>query len=202
MSDAENPNIILTSSFNAVAKELLKEGFLPPPSVTVAFVATAGEPYKERPWIEADRRALVELGYQVTDVTLKDENPSSLKSLLAPFDIIFVAGGNTTYLAEHARRAGFKGVIHDLLRQGKLYVGSSAGSILVGPTVEPFIEEDLPDLPPEFDIEDTATLGLVDYVVLPHHPAFAEKNDKLAKLFKDRCRFVPMKDSEYRTETV
>ncbi len=70
MSDGAKPNIILTSSFNSVTQELWEKSLLPK-TASVAFIPTAGDPYPERPWIDADRKALVGLGYNVTDIGLK-----------------------------------------------------------------------------------------------------------------------------------
>ncbi len=191
------PNVILTSSFSTVAEELLHKGLLPPGAM-VAFIPTAGDCYKEKPWIEADREALVRFGYAVIDVDLKDTNAEKLKEDFAPADIIFVAGGNTTYLAAQAHLSGFDGIIHDLLRQGKIYIGSSAGSILAGPTVEPFIAEDLPNLPADFVLTDPSCLHLVDDIVLPHYPQYAEQDDAIAQKYGERFRFMKMTDQEFR----
>jgi dipeptidase E len=195
-------NVILTSSFHAVADELRASGLIPLPGATVAFVPTAGDPYPERPWIDADRAALVRLGYAVVDVDLKDRAADGLRRDLSEADVLFVAGGNTTYLAEWSRRSGFGDIVRDLLREGKIYVGSSAGSILAGPTVEPFAEEDAAEMPPGFVAERPECPGLVDYVVLPHDAAFAAAHDKIVAKDGERWSFVRITDHEYRIENI
>lgn len=195
------PNIILTSSFATVSSELRAKNILPH-QVSVAFIPTAGDIYPSTPWIEGDRRALIDLGYQITDVDLKGKAATSLKEELAFADIIFVAGGNTTYLLVEARRSGFDLIIRDLLAQGKMYIGSSAGSILAGPSVEPFLEEDLGELGRNFVVENPACLGLVDYIVLPHYPAYTERNDEIAEKYAERFAFAKMTDDGYRVATL
>jgi len=160
MSDSAKPNLILTSSFNTVAQELREKSLLPK-TASVAFIPTAGDPYSERPWIDADRNALVDLGYSVTDIDLKGVTAESLEKELSSHDIIFVAGGNTTYLVQYSHISGFADVIRAFLKQGKLYIGSSAGSILAGPTVEPFVTEDLAELPKDFILTNLSCLHLV-----------------------------------------
>lgn len=198
------PNLILASSFHTVADKLLAEGLIPSSGASVAFVPTAGDPYVERPWLVAERAALVRLGYRVVDVDLKEKTAEILRRELAGFDVVFVVGGNTTYLAEHARRSGFGDVVRDLLRDGALYVGSSAGAILAGPTVEPFAREDAAELPPGFVAENPECLRLVDYVVLPHDnvPEFAKEHDVIIEANAGRRRFVRMTDGEYRAESI
>lgn len=203
MSDSAKPNVILTSSFNTVVGELREKSLLPK-TASVAFIPTAGDPYPERPWIDADRRALVELGYGVTDITLKGVPDNSLEKELSGHDIIFVAGGNTTYLAQQSQVSGFADLIRGFLKQGKLYIGSSAGSILAGPTVEPFVAEDITELPKDFVLTEPTGLRLVDYVVLPHDQVeqFSAEHDKILKQYGGRFTFVRLMDKEYQTEKI
>ena len=203
MSDSTKYNIILTSSFNTVVKELREKSLLPK-SASVAFIPTAGDPYPERPWIDADRNALVDLGYSVTDIDLKGVTAESLEKELSSHDIIFVAGGNTTYLVQHSHISGFADVIRAFLKQGKLYIGSSAGSILAGPTVEPFVIEDLAELPKDFVLTKPTCLHLVDYVALPHDQVeqFSAVHDKIVKQYGGLFTFARLTDKEYRMEDI
>lgn len=194
-------NIILTSSFATVSSELRAKNILPA-KASVAFIPTAGDIYPETPWIDGDRRALIELGYQVTDVDLKGKSVSDLQQSFADADIIFVAGGNTTYLLVEVQRSGFDSIVRDLLKQGKVYIGSSAGSILAGPSVEPFLEEDLGELGRNFVVKNPACLGLVDYIMLPHYPSYAERNDELAEEYASRFAFAKVTDDGYRVATL
>lgn len=201
MIDAAKPNLILTSSFNTVAAKLQEKSLLPK-MASVAFIPTAGDPYPERPWIDADRKALVELGYNVTDIDLKNRTVDSLEKELLVHDIIFVAGGNTTYLVQQVHASGFATIIKNLLRQEKIYIGSSAGSILAGPTVKPFVQEDIIELSASFVLENSTGLNLVDYVVLPHdqESEFATGHNKIVQEYSGQYSFVKMTDYEYRLE--
>lgn len=195
-------NIILTSSFNTVATKLYNEKLIPQNQAKVAFVTTAAEVYKEKPWLDEDRKLLTQLGYKLFDVDLKDKTPEQLETELSEANIIFVAGGNTTYLFHHANKSGFCSVVKKLLQKGVVYIGSSAGSILAGPSVEPFVEEELPDLPPDFVLSDQNGIGLVDYIILPHYPKFKECDDIAQKKFGDKFKFELMSDDEYKIESI
>lgn len=203
MSDSVKYNVILTSSFNTVVGELREKSLLPK-TASVAFIPTAGDPYPERPWIDADRKALVELGYSVMDIDLKGVTVESLEKELSSHDIIFVAGGNTTYLVQQSYISGFADLIHSFLKQGKLYIGSSAGSILAGPTVEPFVTEDIAELSKDFALTKPTCLHLVDYIVLPHDQVeqFSAEHDKIIKQYGEQLTFVRLTDKEYRTENI
>lgn len=76
------------------------------------------------------------MGFNVIDLSLKDETQEVVEQTLQKADVIFVAGGNTFYLLEQARKSGFAELLPKLVEKGVIYVGSSAGSYFVGPTIE------------------------------------------------------------------
>ncbi len=158
-------NIFLTSQFSVVVDQFA--AMLPTCDMKVAFIPTAGDMYKTKLWMDADREALVNLGMKVVDFNIRDKTEEEVYSFLKAKDIIFVAGGNTFYLLYHARKSGFDKVIKKLVAEGKIYVGSSAGSCLAGPTIEPIKVFDDPAEAPE--LTSYEGLGLVDFLVLPHY---------------------------------
>jgi dipeptidase E len=56
---------------------------------------------------------------------------------LARAEAIFVDGGNTYALLDRLRRSGLLAAIGDRVRAGVPYIGSSAGSNLAGPNIQP-----------------------------------------------------------------
>ena len=81
-----------------------------------------------------------------------------------------------------ARKSGFDKVIIDLVGQGKVYIGTSAGSLLVGPDIS------VSGWMPSWDrnivgLKDISGLGIVPFVVSPH---FVESDRQvLEKNMKD-----------------
>lgn len=128
--------LLLTSQFKNMVKEL--EAILPKPAneLTVAFIPTAADVYEEKPWMYADRDELTKLGLHVFDLSLKDKTKQEIEDALSNVDIIFVAGGNTFYLLDQARKTGFVEIVPKLVEKGVIYIGSSAGSYLTCPTIE------------------------------------------------------------------
>jgi dipeptidase E len=147
----------------------------PPHDLKLAFVPTAGDPYGDNiPWIDADRAKLVELGFQVTDFDLKNKTEAETRETLEKFDVIFVAGGNTFYLLDEARKSGFVKIVPELAKkQGIVYIGSSAGSYLACPSIvhAGWKHADRNTV----GLTDLTGLNLVDFLVVCHYgPQFEE----------------------------
>lgn len=82
-------------------------------------------------------------------------------------DVIFVLGGNTYYLLDEVIKSGLADELPRLL-ETRVYVGDSAGSILVTPSIDVAEIDDGDEN--IVDIKDTSGLGLVNFVVSPHTP--------------------------------
>lgn len=80
-------------------------------------------------------------------------------------DVIYVVGGNTDYLAHVFKKTGFDKLLLKLLKT-KVYVGSSAGSIVMGK--RPSSKEYLEAFGKEKDFGTTSYMGLVDLAIRPH----------------------------------
>jgi len=79
-------------------------------------------------------------------------------------EALFVGGGNTFRLLKALQDAGIVDLIRRKVRKGMPYVGSSAGSIVAGPTLK--TTKDMPIVQPaSFD-----ALGLVEFQISPHYP--------------------------------
>lgn len=157
---------VLTSNSYMVTTEWVKKLSIKS-GLKAIFIDTAAEVYdkSDQAWLQADRQALVDAGFTVEDYTITAKDINDLRAKLVNFDIIFVSGGNTFYLLEKAVRSGFL----ELLRTGffdeKIYVGSSAGSVLLSDDIDAikFLDD-----PTGTQLEDTKAAGIVDAVIFPH----------------------------------
>jgi dipeptidase E len=76
---------------------------------------------------------------------------------------VFVGGGNTFRLLKALYDSGLLDPIRRAVEEGTPYIGSSAGSIVAGPSLR--TTKDMPVVqPPSF-----AALGLVDFQISPHY---------------------------------
>ncbi len=159
--------LLLTSEFTPeLAKEMVKMLPTPPGETKVGFIATASEPEtQDKTYLLKDRAALESLGFSdVIDIDLKV--PEDLAKL-DDCGLIFVEGGNTYYLLKWVRESKFDAKLKELLAGDKVYVGVSAGSIVVGTSIE------TAGVGPSADkndvmLEDTRGLRQVPFMVAVH----------------------------------
>lgn len=161
--------LFLTSSVNFAAKSIAEQMDVKANS-KLAFIYTAAEVEeggRTAPWCDEDRQSLVNIGFEVTDYTITDKSKSELKQELSLYDVIYVSGGNTFYLLQQSQKSGFVEVIRDLvMKQNKIYIGTSAGSVIVAPSIEPTKRIDTESIAP--DIKGYAGFNLVNFCVFPH----------------------------------
>lgn len=84
---------------------------------------------------------------------------------IAPHDAIFVVGGNTDYLMHVFVKTGFAKLLPKLLKT-KVYVGSSAGSMVIGKRVSSEAYLKIYGEHDEFGVREY--LGFIDLAIKPH----------------------------------
>lgn len=130
------------------------------------FIPTAGDPYNNRDFVEADRIALEKYGLDVVEMDVKNRSEEEIREAINGSDIVLVAGGNTFYLMEKLKKSGADKVIKEFIEKGGMYIGSSAGSIICCPTIDGAEEFDDPSLAPKLDNFDG--MGIFKDVIIPH----------------------------------
>lgn len=130
------------------------------------FIPTAGDPYDNKDFIEADKNALEKYGLDVVKIDVKNKDEEEIRKAIDGADVVLVAGGDTFYLMEKLKESGADKVIKEFIEKGGVYIGSSAGSIVCCPTIEGAEEFDDPSLAPELDNFDG--MGVFKDVIIPH----------------------------------
>ncbi|MFZ6014131.1 MAG: Type 1 glutamine amidotransferase-like domain-containing protein [Bacteroidota bacterium] len=119
-------------------------------------------------WVGGFRDMLLRYGYQLERVDLRKwiNRPDALRDKLASKDVIWLGGGHTYYLRWILRESGADTMIKNLVSQGIVYAGWSAGAVVAGPTTQYFdgMGDNLQDSP-EIILDG---LNLTNLVVVPH----------------------------------
>lgn len=190
--------LFLTSSAGVVASDMVRH--IPAQGLKLVFINTPAEGEDgDKQWLENDRSALVKAGFTVSDYTITGKTSEEVKNHLASFDVIFISGGNTFYVLEKIQQSGCAQVIRDYVEQGKIYIGSSAGSVLAGPDIYPSYYVDAIEKAP--NLKGYSGLGLIDVVVLPHwgNDHFKELylNKRLEHAYTSDYKIILLTDNQY-----
>ena len=160
--------LFLSSDTTFVIKDIIKRLGGNVRNKKLVFITTPAEGEGgEKKWLEDNKLSLENEGFIVTVYTITGKNKEQLKQDLQQFDIIHISGGNTFYFLEKSQQSGFIEVIRELvLKMGKTYIGTSAGSIIAGPNIYPVINLDDAGKAP--NLKGYEGFGLVDFVIFPH----------------------------------
>lgn len=191
--------LILTSSSNFVTKDFLKH--LPQQSakIKLTFIPTAAEVEDgDMQWLEDDRQALRDVGFDVTNFSLTGKTKAEVKQMLDETDGVFVSGGNTFFLLQEMRKSGFTELIHEYVKNGLLYIGSSAGSVVTAPNIELIKGLDDPADAPE--LKEYTGLELFDAIIFPHWGSDHFKKrymNAMESAYKKGQKIILLTDDQY-----
>ena len=170
-----NGFLLLTStglSFAAVV-EKLKLISAAGKNKPVAIITTASVGKEKNKDSQLAKKQFESLGFVGVDFIDLETQP---EKDFSAYGIIYVCGGNTFKLLKFAREANFKSAIENLLKRNGIYVGVSAGSIIVGPSIAIAGEVD-PDKN-EIGLKDLRGFGITNIIVSPHHSPEIEEETK------------------------
>ena len=139
----------------------------PAKKISVSYVITAafGEE-GDKSCVNIAKKDLQKLGiYDIEDFDIRGKTENELYQILSKKDVILVNGGNTFYLLKYARESGFDRVVKKVIQEGKLYVGVSAGSYFVCPTIE---QTHWKHRHKNVRITDLTGLNLVSFLIVAH----------------------------------
>lgn len=166
---------------NIIDKELQRLVGKPPEKILVAYLANAGDSRSgtHAAYIDVARRNIEDRHYIRLEVDLNEKKGEELKRILEGVDVIYMEGGDTYTLMLKMEKAGLdRKMLLELLDEGKVYVGVSAGAYVALPTTEPALWKH-PDKPPvNYEKRLLKGLGLVgNAVVVPHYGAGKTQED-------------------------
>jgi len=139
-----------------------------PPNLRVAHIANANDRDWSRFFPDKTVNHLVGLGFNVEKVDLRRQSAEEIYQTLEAKDIIYIGGGNTFYLLNLLRQRKLNEILSDLIGEGKVYLGASAGSIVAGPDITPASWKPFGDKNSN-KMTELSGLNLVNFSTLPHY---------------------------------
>ncbi|OJK06302.1 peptidase [Acinetobacter baumannii] len=190
-------NLFLASSFSDVYldfKNSIKESLL---GKTVTFIPTASIPEEITFYVDNDKVAFEKLGIKIEILNIDKESYEVIENTLNKNDYIFISGGNTFYLLQELKRTKTDEIIKKLINQGKLYIGSSAGAIVLAHELD-YIKS-LDDCSKAPDLVDTKGMGIINFSVLPHFgdEPFSAVTKDIFFNFHQKLVLIPLTNKQF-----
>ena len=163
--------ILLTSAGLKIQDEILKLLKKPVAQTRLVQITTASNVEEDKTYINRDRELFKTLGFKITEVDFEGMNEANVRASLEDVDVVYVQGGNTFHLLRCVRASGFDRVIKELIESGVFYIGVSAGSIIMGPTIASAGWKMCSSQPDKntFGMTDLTALNLVPFNLIVHY---------------------------------
>jgi len=127
---------------------------------------------------------------EISNAPLED-----IKNKLEQNDFIYISGGNTFFLLQELKRTGADKLIKEQICSGKLYVGESAGSIILSSNID-YIK--YMDSNEEVGLNSFDSLDMVGFYPVPHYKnfPFEEAVEKIIQKYGNSINLLPFNNDE------
>lgn len=136
--------------------------------IKIAYITTASGGVDDKTYIARHKQKMLDQGYDFEEIDIKGKDEKELYEVLKNKDAVYVDGGNTFYLLKYVRESGFDMVIKDLIGQGIVYIGSSAGAYIACPTIEMAAWRHQ-DKYNRYGVTDFTALNVVPFLITAHY---------------------------------
>lgn len=163
---------------------------------TITFIPTASIHETINFYVEAGKHALTKMGLIVDELDISQASTKEISEKLQYNDYIYISGGNTFFLLQELQKSGADKIITQQINSGKLYIGESAGSIILSPNIEYVKDLDDYNLAPK--LQSFSALNIIDFYPLPHYTnyPFKENIEKIINKYKTDLNLYPITNSQ------
>jgi dipeptidase E len=172
--ETQMKKLFLASYFSSVAKLFVEFTQNTCSGKKVVFIPTASIPEKVTFFVDSDKKSLEKLGLIIDELEVSKASQDEIENKITNTDYVFVAGGNTFFLLQELKRSGADKLIIEHIKKGKIYISTSAGSIIVSKNIEYVKYMDNLAAASELN-NDFSSLGIVDFYIVPHCTNFPFK---------------------------
>ena len=169
-----NTNLMLYSSFSRMlpSVNLIQKYFgIDTANAKVLFVPFADPENKY--YIALSKQALMLAGINKSNISTLTSHTHKTQQ----FDIIFVSGGNVCRLKETLEQIDWLGEIKNRINSGVLYIGDSAGAVILGKTIKHTLEYE----PYEHKLDNYDGYNIIDKGIVVHFSPKKYSNGKIVK---------------------
>lgn len=118
-----------------IGKKFLNLIDKPPKEARVLFIPTAAIDEESKYYVGKCRSELLDLGIDHANLLTYDFEYKMTKDVTLSYDVIYFTGGSTSHLLSRIKETRFDSIIKQMIRKDKIYVGVSAGSLIMTPNI-------------------------------------------------------------------
>lgn len=188
--------LFLSSSFKDVANLFPVFASTDLIGKTVTFIPTAALHEKMNFYVQSGKKALEKMGLIVDELEISTSKQSEIIRKLQNNDFIYISGGNTFFLLQELQRVGADAIIIEQIKLGKIYIGESAGSIILSPNIK--YVKDMDDYKMATDLNTFHALNVIDFYPLPHKNSFPFQKtvEKIISKYEETFVLTPITNSQ------
>jgi len=162
----------------------------------VAFIPTAARHEKINFYVKSGMKALEKSGLIVDVLDVSTAPQSEITRILMTAEVVYISGGNTFFLLQELKKSGADQMIIEHIEAGKLYIGESAGSVILAPDIE-YVKA-LDDCRAAPELQAYASLSVLDFYPLPHFKSFPFQKsvDKVIRDYDATLSLVPFSNTQ------
>lgn len=188
--------LFLTSSFSDVVHYFEKFVGYNVKGKSVTFITTATVPEEYTGYIDDDKNAFEQLGVRIDEFDVSGKTLSEIEKICTNNDFLYVSGGNTFYLLQELKKTDSDQLLAEQIENGKIYIGVSAGIMILSPDISYVQLIDDSTKAPE--LKDFTGLGIVPFYPLPHFKSepFSEIIDKVIERYENQISLIAISNSQ------
>ena len=163
---------------------------------TVTFIPTAAIPETIKFYVGSGKKALTKLGLIIDELEISTATSEEIYNKLNNNNLIYISGGNTFFLLQELKRTGADKIIAEQINSGKMYIGESAGSVILSQDIEYIQYLDSVKKAPA--LSNFSGLNIVDVYPLPHYTNFPFKKsvEKIISEYSNRLKLMPFSNAQ------
>ena len=187
--------MFLVSSFKDVAN-IFEEFTENVEGKTVTFIPTASVVEKINFFVKSGKKALEKMKLIVDELDVSTAASEDIANKLMKNDYIYITGGNTFFLLQELKRSGADKIIIEQANAGKMYIGESAGAMIVSPNIE--YASAMDSLKKAPNLKDFDSLNLTDFYTVPHHTnaPFKKAVERIKDQYNSSLDLYPISNKE------
>ena len=190
--------LFLSSSSDYVMDDIVKKLPKNPQELNLAFINTAAEVEDgDHWWVKAEKDKLVEVGFDVDEFSITGMSKEEIENKFMDKQVIYFCGGNTFYLLDQVIKTGCDEIIKNKIENGVIYMGSSAGSMIVGTRID--LVSAIDDSSKAPDLKSTG-LQIIDLAILPHWGSDVFRDEYLSgfeSMYTEGIKIIPLTNQQY-----